>query len=169
MSGRVHTEVERVVVIGVAGAGKTTVAERLGPLLDAEVLDADAFHSAASVAKMASGQPLDEADRGPWLERLRDELHARSHVVLACSGLRRAHRDVLRRAGAVRFVYLAIDPDTAAARAAHRVGHFMGAGMIASQFAALEPPTADETDVVVVDAGADMANVVAAAFALIRE
>ncbi len=157
-----------MVVIGVAGAGKTTVAERLGPLLDAEVLDADAFHSAASVAKMASGHPLDEADRGPWLERLCAELRQRSHVVLACSGLRRAHRDVLRQAGAVRFVYLAVDPATAATRAAHRLGHFMGAGMIDSQFAALEPPTADETDVAVVDAGADLVDVVDVALTLIR-
>lgn len=157
----------RVVVMGVAGSGKSTVAEALAARLGLASLDADDFHPPANVAKMASGVALTDDDRKPWLARLCDELTARDDVVLACSALKRAHRDVLRRAGGVRFVFLDIGPATATDRIESRAGHFMGAGMVASQFEALEPPGADEADVVRVDAARPVRDVVSTVCALL--
>jgi carbohydrate kinase (thermoresistant glucokinase family) len=148
-----------VVVMGVAGAGKTTVGVALAERFGARFLDADAAHPAGNVAKMAAGHPLSDDDRWPWLARLRAELR-RGDVVITCSALRRSYRDLLRRAVGVRFVYLALDAGTARARAAARPGHFMGPAMIDSQFAALEPPQPDETDVLTVDATASPAEVI---------
>ncbi len=142
----------RIVVMGVAGSGKTTVAARLAERLGADFLDADDFHPPSNVAKMAAGEALTDEDRWPWLARLRGELRERDRVVLACSALRRSYRDVLRGADDVRFVFLDADPGTATGRAAHRGDHFMGAGMVAGQFDALERPAADETDVATLDA-----------------
>lgn len=155
---------ERVVVAGIAGSGKTTIGRRLAEVLGTGFVDGDSLHSEANVAKMAAGVPLDDADRWPWLARIREELNDHAHVVVACSGLRRAYRDRLRGDG-VRFVYLHLDQATAEERAAARPGHYMGAGMIASQIDALEPPRSDEHDVVSVDATADVDAVVAAALA----
>lgn len=137
--------------MGVAGAGKTTVASSIAEALDAIFLDADDAHPPSNVAKMAAGIPLTDDDRGPWLRRLRDELASHDRVVVTCSALKRAYRDVLRDAGDVTFVHLAIEPDEAERRLRDRRGHFMGPAMVASQFDALEPPGDDETDVLVVD------------------
>src|SRR4051812_39135756 len=142
----------RIVVMGVAGSGKSTVAERLAERVGADFLDADDFHPPSNVAKMAAGEALTDADRWPWLARLRGELRERDRVVLACSALRRSYRDVLRGAGDVRFVFLDVDRRTATDRVAHRADHFMGAGMVVGQFDALERPAADETDVATVGA-----------------
>ncbi|MDW3214651.1 MAG: gluconokinase [Ilumatobacteraceae bacterium] len=154
----------RVVVTGVAGSGKTTVGRRLAVELDAEFVDGDSLHSEANVAKMAAGIPLVDDDRWSWLASVRDVLRRHERVVVACSGLRRVYRDRLRGHG-VRFVHLDLDMATAEERAARRPGHYMGAGMIASQFDALEPPAADEHEVVTVDATAEIAAVVGAALA----
>lgn len=145
----------RIVVMGVAGSGKTTVGEELAHRIGARFLDADSVHPAANVAKMSAGEPLTDDDRWPWLQRLAAELAGDERIVVACSALKRRYRDVLRTADGVRFVFLDVDRDTAHARAEHRVGHFMGAGMVASQFDALEPPADHEGDVAVVDADAD--------------
>jgi gluconokinase len=150
----------RVVVMGVAGSGKSTVATALAGRLGLTALDADDFHPAENVAKMSAGVALTDDDRRPWLERLRDELAARDRVVLACSALKQAHRDLLRQAGNVRFVYLDVGPDVATGRIESRAGHFMGAGMVTSQFDALEPPRPDEADVVHVDATRPVPDVV---------
>jgi gluconokinase len=105
---------------------------------------------------MAAGMPLTDAEREPWLDRLHDELVGHDRIVVTCSALRRPYRDRLREPGGVRFVFLDVDADEATRRVAARTGHFMGAGMVASQFATLERPAADEGDVIAVDALADV-------------
>lgn len=148
-----------VVVMGVAGSGKSAVGERIADRLGARFVDADDLHPPANIAKMTAGQPLDDDDRTPWLQRVRDELNSGAPTVVACSALTRRYRDVLREAGDVRFVFLDVDADTARQRAANRTGHYMAAGMIASQFEALQPP-AGEPDVNVIDARDDLETVV---------
>ena len=149
----------RVVVMGVASSGKTTVGARLADRLGARFVDADDLHPPANIDKMSAGQPLDDDDRWPWLERVRDELCSGQPTVVACSALTRRYRDVLREAGSVQFVFLDLDAATARQRAENRIGHFMGTGMIASQFEALEPPSG-EPGVTVVNARNDIDAIV---------
>ncbi len=144
--------VDRIVVMGVAGSGKSTVALALAAQLGVPFTDADSLHPAANVAKMSLGVPLVDADRWLWLEAVRQVLRSPEGGVVACSALTRRYRDLLRGAGDVRFIFIEIDPATARERARLREGHFMGAGMIDSQFATLEPPMHDETDVLTVAA-----------------
>src|SRR3954469_23946918 len=136
-----------VVVMGVAGSGKTTLGTALAVALGWHFVDADDHHSPASVAKMARGEPLDDADRRPWLDELRaiidDALARDTGLVMACSALKASYRTRLTRASAadrVRFVYLAGPPELFRARLAGRPGHFMGPAMLDSQLATLEPP-----------------------------
>jgi len=146
------TSEHRIVVMGVAGSGKSTVGAALADALGAAFVDGDALHPRANIEKMAAGEPLTDDDRWPWLGRVRDTLRGAASIVVACSALTRRYRDVLRDAGGVRFVFLDLDPGTAGDRLTHRVDHFMGAKMVTSQFAVLERPAVDETDVVTVDA-----------------
>jgi carbohydrate kinase (thermoresistant glucokinase family) len=133
-----------VVVMGVSGCGKATVGEALAESLGWRFLDADDFHPPANVAKMAAGTPLVDEDRWPWLDRLAAEMRAINagggDAVLACSALRQAYRDRLAAAGDVRFVHLAGDLPTIAARLASRQHRYMPQSLLASQFATLEPP-----------------------------
>ena len=135
------------VVMGVSGSGKTTVGAMLAGRLGWDYAEADAFHSEANLAKMASGHSLDDADRWPWLAaivRWIDDRIARGVPgVVTCSALKRAYRDILRRPQ-VQIVYLAGAQELIARRLAARHGHFFPPAMLASQFAALEPPAADE-------------------------
>jgi gluconokinase len=142
----------RIVVMGVAASGKTTVAEGLAQALRATYLEADNFHPQANIAKMSHGIPLTDEDRWPWLSAMRDALASHDRVVVTCSALKRSYRDVLRSAGSVQFVFLAIDRSLAHDRIAARKGHFMTAQMLDSQFATLEVPGSDEPDVIAVDA-----------------
>lgn len=133
------------IVMGVAGSGKTTVGRALATALGGTFFDADDYHPPGNIAKMAAGEPLDDADRDPWLARLRDlviaQLEGGHTAVLACSALKHAYRRVLqpdpRR---VRFVYLAGDYATIWQRISARGAHYMPPALLASQFAALEPP-----------------------------
>ena len=150
----------RIVVMGVAGSGKSTVAAELAARRGLRFVEADELHGAANVAKMASGLPLTDDDRWPWLAAVRRAMRGESQVVVTCSALRRAYRDALRSAGDVCFVYLDIGRDEAARRLAGRADHFMGATMVDSQFATLEAPADDESDVASVDAGAEVITVV---------
>jgi gluconokinase len=134
-----------IVVMGVAGAGKTTVGRALAEKLGCEFLDADSLHSAANIAKMRSGIPLTDVDRWPWLNavaRAIDEfiLSGRSAVV-ACSALKQKYRNVLARPE-VKLVYLKIDSALAQERARVRHHEFMPATLVESQFAELEEPKA---------------------------
>jgi gluconokinase len=133
-----------VVLMGVCGCGKSSVGHALADELRWVFLDADDLHPEANVAKMAAGQPLDDNDRWPWLERIADELsqvEARGeHAVLACSALRQRYRDRIAQGRELRWVYLKGDAQTIEPRLASRSGHFMPASLLASQFAALEEP-----------------------------
>jgi carbohydrate kinase (thermoresistant glucokinase family) len=146
---------DRLVVMGVAGCGKSTVGAELAARRGATFLEADGFHSPANVEKMASGTPLSDGDRWPWLAALRQAMRGEENVVVACSALRRSYRDALRAAGDVRFLHLEVDRDEAVRRVGERTGHYMGATMVDSQFEALEPPDGDETDVATVRATGD--------------
>jgi len=163
VSTRHGWRVHRVVVIGVAGCGKSTIGAAIAARLDVPYVDADDLHTDASVAKMASGEPLSDADRWPWLARVQGVLRRPDGVVVACSALARRYRDLLRHADGVRFVFLDVDAATAERRSAGRVGHYMGSRMVASQFDVLERPTGAEPDVVTIDATADVEAVVTAA------
>jgi gluconokinase len=142
-----------VVVMGVAGSGKTTVAALLAGRLGASFAEGDDFHSPANVAKMAAGHPLEDEDRWPWLEGIRDwfaaELAAGRSAVVPCSALRRSYRDLLETAGggtagAVQFVHLTGTYELLRARIQGRAGHFMKPEMLDSQLATLEPLQDDE-------------------------
>ena len=140
-----------VVVMGVAGCGKTTTAETMATLLGWPCVDADDFHSDANVAKMRAGTPLSDDDRMPWLRSIRDWISAApSDVVLTCSALRRSYRDVLREAEArVRFVHLHGSRELLAKRMGARKGHFMPLTLLDSQLATLEVLQPDEDGTVV--------------------
>jgi gluconokinase len=149
-----------VVVGGVAGVGKSAVAQAVAARLGVAFADADDFHPAANVAKMRAGIPLDEADRRGWLADLARWLGERDAAVLACSALRRSHRDALRGGGApLVFVQLRAEPDVLTARIEARCGHFMPASLLADQLATLEPLAPDEAGFVV-DAGPPLEQVV---------
>lgn len=137
------------VIMGVSGSGKSTVGRALADALGAPFYDGDDFHPPQNVAKMASGTPLDDTDRAPWLARLRDLLAAHlakgETAVMACSALKRAYREMLRGGSdRVVFVYLQGDFDTLWQRMALRPDHFMKPEMLRSQFATLEEPTSQE-------------------------
>lgn len=138
-----------VVVMGVSGCGKTTVARALAERLGWVFAEADDFHPAANIAKMEAGQPLDDDDRAPWLAAIRDWLRERTaagqDAVLTCSALKRAYRDELRGGGPrVVFLHLDGDRETLARRMAGRSGHFMPGSLLGSQLADLQPLGQDE-------------------------
>lgn len=144
-----------IVVMGVSGAGKTTVGRAVAERLGLRFCDGDDLHPASNVAKMAAGIPLTDEDRWPWLARVRQELRA-GGVVVACSALARRYRDALRGADGVRFLDLEVSDETARQRLAHRTGHYMKPDMVDSQFETLEAPGPDEAgDVAVVSAGGE--------------
>jgi len=149
-----------IVVMGVAGSGKTTAGRALSNALGAQFIDGDDLHSPEARAKMALGFPLDDEDRAPWLDRIGAVLaDAGRHPlgsIIACSALRRAYRDRLRVqvGSSLRFLFLKGDRALMRERVAGRRGHYMPASLIDSQFAALESPEA-EADVITMVADAD--------------
>jgi len=146
-----------LIVMGVAGVGKSTIAQRLAGDLDLELAEGDDFHPQANIAKMSSGQPLTDEDRWPWLGALADWTTERraagQSTVLTCSALRKAYRDVLRRPDpATFFVHLYGDESLLRERMLSRQ-HFMPASLLRSQFETLEPLEADESGIAVDTAG----------------
>ncbi len=130
-----------VIVMGVAGSGKTTIGRLLAAQMGWDFLDADDFHPASNVEKMRRGIPLTDADRDPWLEVLAARIRAQGRsAVLACSALKESYRDRLGVNPSVRFVHLTGDPDVVRRRLEKRQGHYAHADLLASQLAALEAP-----------------------------
>jgi gluconokinase len=150
-----------LVVMGVSGSGKTTIASGLAERLHWTFEDGDKFHPKSNVEKMSAGHPLTDEDRWPWLNAIADEIErvckAGGHAVIACSALKRAYRNVLVRGRHdVRLVYLNGAQELIARRLALRKNHFMPPGLLESQFAALQAPGADENPVTVsIDASVD--------------
>ncbi|MBV8927662.1 MAG: gluconokinase [Mycobacteriaceae bacterium] len=140
-----------VVVMGVSGSGKSTVGAALAQRLRVPFADADDYHPAANIAKMAAGQPLDDNDRYPWLERIGEWLAEHSDGgVMSCSALKRKYRDQLRRhCPNLELLHLSGSGDVIARRQATRPGHFMPASLLASQFATLEPLGPDERGIAI--------------------
>ncbi len=155
-----------VVVMGVSGCGKSSLALAIAHDLDGRMLEGDAFHPTASQEKMAKGTPLTDQDRAGWLVALGEELARNNEVsvVLSCSALKKSYRNTLRSYKPnLRFVYLDISPATALARVSSRAvaeGHFFPATLVDNQFATLEVPT-EEAGVLTVDATATMPELVA--------
>ncbi|HET7617285.1 MAG TPA: gluconokinase [Vicinamibacterales bacterium] len=133
-----------IVVMGVAGSGKTTVGEKLADALGAAFLDADALHPAENIDKMARGIPLDDEDRAPWLERVHARVRAafaeKTTIVVACSALKQRYRDQIAGGIPITWVYLRGSRALVQDRLAHRQGHFMPATLLDSQFRDLEEP-----------------------------
>lgn len=151
-----------LIVMGVSGSGKSTIAAKLAEQLGWTYEDGDRFHPASNVAKMSAGHPLTDDDRWPWLQAIADEIDRVSrdggHVVIACSALKRAYRDVLVHGREdVRIVFLDGSQALIANRLARRKGHFMPPGLLDSQFKTLEPPQANEHPITVsIDAPVDV-------------
>ena len=160
----------RVVVMGVAGCGKSSLGGALAHAEGLRLIEGDEYHSDANRAKMARGIPLTDVDRAGWLDTLANELRAATGgVVLTCSALKRAYRDRLRAAApALRFVFMDIDLASARARIeARRGAHFFSPTLVESQFAALESPV-DEHGVLRVDALAPLQQLQAEVSAWLR-
>ena len=139
-----------IVVMGVSGAGKSTVGKLIAARLDCPFRDADSFHPQANIEKMSRGEPLTDDDRWPWLQAIAawiaEHRAAGTTCVVTCSALKRVYRDIVtdKQSADVRLVYLKGEFDLIAARLAARKGHFMPPALLQSQFDALEEPAADE-------------------------
>ena len=149
-----------VLLMGVSGAGKTTVGTMLASQLGWEFADADDYHPPANVEKMRNGIPLSDADREPWLESLRSLIvawmAAGTSGVLACSALKQEYRDRLMVGESVRVVYLKADRELLRERLLLRRGHYMKEGMLESQIETLEEPA----DAIVLDARLSVEDIV---------
>lgn len=149
-------DVPLIVVMGVAGSGKSTIAAGLAEKLGVDFIEGDSLHPQSNVLKMASGHPLTDEDRWPWLEAIGDRIEAERAagigVVVSCSALKHVYRDCLRKRvnGRVRFILLDGSRELIAKRMLGRKGHFMPQSLLDSQLATLEKPGADE-DAVVLD------------------
>lgn len=152
-----------IVVMGVSGAGKSTIGRALAERLGVEFIEGDKLHPAANRERMAAGRPLDDDHRSEWLDAIAEKIADRSAsqvgVVISCSALRASYRDRLRQAGPLRFVFL--NPDTAelSRRVDRREHEYMPAELLGSQIAALEPPDG-EPDAVTVAPSAEIAATV---------
>jgi len=149
-----------VVVMGVAGSGKTTIGKMLADAIPCPYLEGDSLHAPASIEKMSRGIPLTDADRAPWLSaihaRMVDVYDRGDSLVVGCSALKQSYRTVLAEGLPLTWVYLKGSPELIRSRLLHRESHFMKADMLASQFAALEEPS----DALVVDVSASPAAIV---------
>lgn len=169
---RASTWTAAIVVMGVSGAGKSTIGELLSQRLNRPLIEGDSLHLPANIAKMSQGIPLDDDDRRPWLEaiaaRIDEARQSRAPIVVTCSALKRSYRDILTGGhDDVGFVYLRGAKDLIAGRLKARTDHFMPPGLLDSQFAALQEPGEDEpTLAIAIDATPnEIVGKIAAAFA----
>ncbi|WP_329122490.1 gluconokinase [Streptomyces sp. NBC_01353] len=170
MSTTSPTVPQVVVVMGVAGTGKTTIGPLVADALGVPYAEGDDFHPAANVAKMSAGIPLDDADRGPWLDAIGEWAHGRegNGGVVSSSALKRIYRDRLRAAApGVVFLHLTGDRELIERRMNERKGHFMPTALLDSQFAALQPLQGDEAGVAV-DVSGSPGEIAARAVAALR-
>ncbi len=143
-----------LIMMGVSGSGKSTIADKLAERIGWRSVDGDKFHPASNIAKMSAGHPLTDEDRWPWLKAIAAEIDrsckAGEKVVIACSALKRSYREILVHGrDDVRIVYLDGSQQLIAERLARRSGHFMPPGLLESQFKTLEPPDESENPVTV--------------------
>jgi len=162
-----------IILMGVSGTGKTTVGQALSQAIGAKFIDGDDLHPRQNIVKMASGQPLEDSDRLPWLDRIGDVIFSLGQKnesgILVCSALKKRYRDQLRQGNpALRFIWLTGDYDCILQRMQQRKGHFMPEALLRSQFAALETPDESEPDIVAVDIAPDVAQIVGQALALLN-
>ncbi|MFW0111397.1 gluconokinase [Rothia sp. CCM 9416] len=158
-----------IVVMGVSGTGKTSVAHALRDELGWEFIEGDDLHPESNICKMSAGIPLNDSDRGPWLEKIASWIQEadkrKAKTLVTCSALKRAYRDVLREASpGLVFLHLTGDKDLIAERMKRRTGHFMPLSLLESQLATLEPLQEDEKGVVV-DISGEMPQVLERAYA----
>lgn len=148
-----------IVVMGISGSGKTTIATRLAEELGWVFAEADEFHSASNIEKMSAGTPLTDDDRRPWLASMKawlsEQAQSGRSTVVTCSALRRSYRDILTQAeGTTSFVHLVGDPALIRERMKTRSGHFMPESLLPSQLSTLEPLEPDEPGVKIENVGA---------------
>ena len=147
-------QVRQIIVMGVSGVGKSTIAEGICQVTGWPLAEGDDFHPESNVAKMQAGTPLTDEDRWPWLRAIGawmdEQVAAGRSAVVTCSALRRVYRDLLREARPeVEFCHLVADPNLVGDRISHRGGHFMPPSLLPSQYATLEPLDPDEPGVTV--------------------
>lgn len=164
---------QSIIIMGVSGCGKSSVGAAIAHALGAKFIDGDDLHPRANIQKMASGHPLDDNDRAPWLERLSDAAYSLRHKnevgLIVCSALKRRYRDRLREDNPeMLFLYMKGSFDVIMERLKARAGHFMPTDLLKSQFEALEEPAADETDVVPIDISGSFDEVVAQGVSALR-
>ena len=146
------TEPLKLIVMGVAGAGKSTVGLAVAKALNATYFEGDDLHPRANIQKMSKGIPLNDEDREPWLQMVGEALaKASTSMLVGCSALKRRYRDIIRATAGEKtlFLYLAGTNEIIRERMSHRLGHFMPLSLLESQFRDLEPPESDENAVTV--------------------
>lgn len=153
------------ILMGVSSTGKTSVGTEVAHRLGIKLIDGDDLHPRANIIKMGQGQPLNDEDRAPWLERIRDaafSLEQKSEVgIIICSALKKKYRDLIREGNEnVKFIFLHGDFDLVLTRMKQRKGHYMKTDMLKSQFDTLEVPQYDEKDIISIDINDSFDNVV---------
>ncbi|KAE9528322.1 gluconokinase [Testudinibacter aquarius] len=159
------TKGKSFILMGVSSTGKTSVGTALAHRLGIKLIDGDDLHPRANILKMGSGQPLNDDDRAPWLERIRDaafSLEQKSEIgIIVCSALKRQYRDLIRDGNQhIKFLFLEGDFELVLARMKQRKGHYMKVDMLKSQFDTLEVPQQDEPDVLHIDIDGSFEEVV---------
>lgn len=163
-----------IILMGVSGSGKSTIGAAVAREIKAKFIDGDDLHPRANIQKMASGQPLNDEDRAPWLQRLNDAAYSLNHKnesgIIVCSALKRRYRDLLRKDNDnMVFIYLKGSFEVILARLQARSGHFMPTDLLKNQFDALEEPGVDEKDVICVDIDTDVEGVVGRCVAALKQ